>query len=562
MNTTDKNFYDIIVIGGGPAGLTAAIYAARARYKVLVIEKSNFGGQITITHEVVNYPGVFKTSGAKLSETMRQQAEAFGSQFLLANVVDVDFSGSMKKITTDKGEFTSFGVVIATGASPRKIGFRGELEFRGRGVAYCATCDGEFFTGLDVFVIGAGFAAAEEAMFLTTYAKKVHIMVRKDKFSCADSVVQNVMKHPKIEVHFNTEVEEVGGENVLSYAKFVNNKGGETWEYRPEAGKTFGVFVFAGYEPATSVFANSKSSDVEIDERGYIPTDINKKTNIDGVYAAGDVCIKNLRQVVTAVSDGAIAATSLEKYVCECYEKHDIERRLLEAPASSGHAADSSSGVESHSSSNNNSSSDGDSFFDDDIKEQLLGVFSKFESSISIKAHLNNEDVSNELRGFLGELKSITDKVAIEIIENSDDEFTPAMKLYNSNGEYSGVSFNCIPGGHEFNSFILALYNLAGPGQAIEDDIVARVGKIDSSINMKVIISLSCTMCPDLVVASNRLAILNQNIEAQVFDIQHFPELKAKYNVMSVPCLVVNDDNVSFGKKSIADLLDYIESNA
>ncbi len=557
MNTTDKNFYDIIVIGGGPAGLTAAIYAARARYKVLVIEKSNFGGQITITHEVVNYPGVFKTSGAKLSETMRQQAEAFGSEFILANVEDVDFSDVMKKVKTDKGEYTSWGVVIATGASPRKIGFKGELDFQGRGVAYCATCDGEFFTGLDVFVIGAGFAAAEEAMFLTTYAKKVHIMVRKDKFSCADSVVENVLKHPKIEVHFNTEVEEVGGENVLTRAKFINNKTNETWEYRSEGNETFGVFVFAGYEPATTLFTNSKNSCVEIDERGYIPTDINKKTNIDGVYAAGDVCIKNLRQVVTAVSDGAIAATSLEKYVCECYEKYNIERQPFD-----NHTADSGRSVESHSS--NNISSDSDSFFDDDIKEQLLGVFSKFESTISIKAHLNNEDVSNELRGFLGELKNITDKVAIEIIENSNDEFAPAMKLYNSNGDYSGVSFNCIPGGHEFNSFILALYNLAGPGQAIEDDIVARVGKIDKNVNMKVLISLSCTMCPDLVVASNRLAILNKNIEAQVFDIQHFPELKNKYNVMSVPCLILNDnsDSVSFGKKSIGDLLDYIESNA
>ncbi len=556
MNTTDKNFYDMIIIGGGPAGLTAAIYAARARYKVLVVEKSNFGGQITITHEVVNYPGILSTSGEKLSETMRQQAEAFGAKFVLANVSDVDFSSDIKSLITDKGLFTSWGVIIATGASPRKIGFTGEVEFQGRGVAYCATCDGEFFTGLDVFVIGAGFAAAEEAMFLTTYARKVHIMVRGDKFSCADSVIENVMKHPQIEVHFNTEVGEVCGESVLSYAKFINNKGGETWEYRPEEGKTFGVFVFAGYEPATSVFANSQNADIEIDDRGYIPTDINKKTNIDGVYAAGDVCIKNLRQVVTAVSDGAIAATSLEKYVSECYEKHDIKREALVAPI----AKSSTSQTEVSSSSSHSSSSD-DSFFDDDIKEQLSGLFSRFESSISIKAYLDNEQVSNELRGFLSELKNITNKVVIEIIENSNEKFTPAMKIYNSNGEYSGVSFNGIPGGHELTSFALALYNVAGPGQPIEDIVVERISKIDKKVNMKVLISLSCTMCPDLVVASHRLAMLNKNIEAQTFDIQHFPDLKAKYNVMSVPCLVVNDDNVSFGKKSISDLLDYVESN-
>ncbi len=539
MNTTDKNFYDMIVIGGGPAGLTAAIYAARARYRVLVIEKANFGGQITITHEVVNYPGVFKTSGDKLSETMRAQAEAFGAKFMLATVEDVDFSEPVKKLVTDKGVFSSFGVIIATGASPRKIGFTGEKEFQGRGVAYCATCDGEFFTGLDVFVIGAGFAAAEEAIFLTTYARKVHIMVRSDKFRCAGSVVENVMNHKKIEVHFNTEVQEVGGESVLSYAKFKNNITNETWDYKAQGNETFGLFVFAGYEPATGIFKNSKNSFIEIDERGYIPTDINKKTNIEGIYAAGDVCIKHLRQVVTAVSDGATAATSLEKYVSECYEKYNIERQFAEVPKANTTAHASAEVQTSHAA---NSADDGN-FITADMKEQLVGIFSKFESTVTIKAYLNNENVSVELKNFLSELKSITDKIAVEIIENSTEEFTPAMKLYNLQGQYSGVSFNGVPGGHEFNSFILALYNVAGPGQAIDDNDLQRINKIDKKLNIKVLVSLSCTMCPDLVVASHRVAILNKNIEAQTFDLQHFPELKSKYNVMSVPCLVLNDEN-------------------
>lgn len=550
MNLSKNNFYDMIIIGGGPAGLTAAIYAARARYKVLVIEKANFGGQITITSEVVNYPGILKTDGSHLSESMRQQAENFGAQFLLAEVQTVDFTDSMKKLTTDKGVFSAWGIVVATGASPRKVGFKGENEFQGRGVAYCATCDGEFFTGLDVFVVGAGFAAAEEALFLTTYAKKVHVIVRKDAFRCAESVIEHVMKHEKIEVHFNTEVIQVGGETVLSFAKFKNNKTNEEWEYKADTDSTFGIFVFAGYVPATDLFKDA----IELDKSGYVPTDIDKKTNIDGVYAAGDVCIKNLRQVVTAVSDGAIAATSLEKYVSTCYEKYGVKRELIAEPKAKN--TDSAQHVSSNSSKDND-----DAFITQEIKDQLMPVFDKFESVVTIKAHLNNEKVSGDLSHFLGEIKTLSDKIDVEIINNSKDEYVPAMKLYNSKDEYSGVSFNGIPGGHEFNSFILALYNVAGPGQAIEESLLERIKKIDKKMNVKVLVSLSCTMCPDLVVASHRLAILNKNIEAQTFDLEHFPSLKEKYKVMSVPCLVLNDEIVSFGKKSMSTLLDFLESS-
>lgn len=160
-----KTLYDVIVIGGGPAGLTAALYLARARYSVLVVEKENFGGQITITADVVNYPGVMQGSGTEITETMRRQAESFGAEFLLAEVTGLDMQGDLKTVHTSKGDVKAFGVLLATGAHPRKVGFKGEEEFKGRGVAYCATCDGEFFTGLDIFVVGGGFAAAEEAVF-------------------------------------------------------------------------------------------------------------------------------------------------------------------------------------------------------------------------------------------------------------------------------------------------------------------------------------------------------------------------------------------------------------
>ena len=170
-----KDFYDVVVIGGGPAGLTAALYLARAKYRVIVVEKETFGGQITITHEVVNYPGVGRTSGKELTQTMRQQAEQFGAEFLLAQVEQLDLAGDIKTVRTDRGALQCFGILLATGAHPRMVGFPGEAEFRGRGVAYCATCDGEFFTGKEVFVVGGGFAAAEEAVFLTKYASQEDI---------------------------------------------------------------------------------------------------------------------------------------------------------------------------------------------------------------------------------------------------------------------------------------------------------------------------------------------------------------------------------------------------
>ena len=209
-----EQLYDVIVIGGGPAGLTAALYLARARYRVLVVEKEHFGGQITITNEIVNYPGVAKTSGRELTDTMRQQAEGFGAEFLLAEVTAFELDGDVKTVKTGRGEYRCFGVLLATGAHPRMIGFPGEAEFRGRGVAYCATCDGEFFTGKEVFVIGGGFAAAEESVFLTRYAKHVTILIREEDFTCAEAVSRAAKEHPKITVLSHTAVVEATGDTL------------------------------------------------------------------------------------------------------------------------------------------------------------------------------------------------------------------------------------------------------------------------------------------------------------------------------------------------------------
>ena len=533
------NLYDVIIIGGGPAGLTAALYLARAKYRTLVLEKEKFGGQITITHEVVNYPGVKKTSGAELTETMRSQAEAFGAEFMLAEVEGLDMSGDIKTVKTARGELKAFGVLLATGAHPRMVGFKGEADFRGRGVAYCATCDGEFFTGKEVFVVGGGFAAAEEAVFLTRYARHVHILIRRDNFSCAESVADAARNHPKITVHYHTQVEEVLGDSSLRTIRYKNTRTGEITEYRDPKGDNIGVFVFAGYAPATALVKGI----AELNEQGYVVTDRSMKTSVDGLYAAGDVCVKALRQVVTAVGDGALAATELEKHAAAMQRKTGLrpeapkpepEPQKEEAPAVSGSSA----------------------LFDGAMLAQLNTVFSRMTGKLILKLSLDDRPVSAELKGYMEELAKLTDKLSVEV-ENGAE--APCVRIYRADGSYSGLAFHGVPGGHEFTSFVLGLYNAAGPGQPLDADLRAAIASLPGR-KMQVLVSLSCTMCPELVTAAQRIAAENETVTAEVYDISHFPALREKYNVMSVPCLVVDDGKtVTFGKKNIRQLLDVLK---
>ena len=331
MNTA-KNFdkdrlYDVIVIGGGPAGLTAALYLARAKYRVLVLEKEQFGGQITITNEVVNYPGIGKASGREITETMKSQGELFGAEFILAEAVALDVEGDVKTVKTDKGDFYCLGILIATGAHPRAVGFKGEEEHKGHGVAYCATCDGEFFTDKEIFVVGGGYAAAEESVFLTKFARHVTILIRSDDFTCAAAVAEPAKNHEKITILTNTVVEEVSGEGGLNYIRYKNTETEKVTEYRADKGDFFGVFVLAGYVPDTKIV----KSLLELNEQGYIVIDSEQRTSIDGVYAAGDVCIKPLRQIVTATGDGALAATELEKHVASVQSRTGISAKAPEA---------------------------------------------------------------------------------------------------------------------------------------------------------------------------------------------------------------------------------------
>ena len=445
-----KNLYDVVVVGGGPAGLTAALYLARAKYRVVVVEKENFGGQIRITHEVVNYPGVAKTSGAELTETMRKQAESFGAEFMLAEVEKLDLAGDVKTVHTSKGQLQAFGVLLATGAHPRMIGFKGEEEFRGRGVAYCATCDGEFFTGKDVFVVGGGFAAAEEAVFLTKYARQVTILIRKDDFSCAATAAEQAKNHEKIKILCNTEVEEVLGDAALRKIRYRNNKTGEAYEFAAAEGDNLGVFVFAGYAPATSLVEGMGVTD----ESGYILTDRNQKTAIEGFYAAGDVCAKSLRQVVTAVGDGASAATELEKHASAIQKKTGLKPEMPEAPKQQEVAK-----AQPEAKSLAPKASGG--LFDESMLAQLNTVFGRMASPLVLKLYLDDRPVSSELKGYMEELAKLTDKLSVEVVDDHDEPHTPSVRIYCEDGSWSGLAFHGVPGGHEFTSFVLGLYNAA-----------------------------------------------------------------------------------------------------
>lgn len=583
-----NDLYDVIVIGGGPAGLTAGLYLARARYRVLILEKDDFGGQITITNEVVNYPGVGRTTGRALTQTMRQQAQDFGAEFLSAEAIGLDVHGDVKTVHTSRGDLKAFGILIATGASPRKLGFEGESEYAGRGVAYCATCDGEFFAGKEVLVVGGGFAAAEESVFLTTYASKVTVLVREQDFTCDAAVAAAAKNNPKIDVRYQVELQGVtAGQGGLREASILNRATGQTETWKPVDGGTFGVFVFAGYVPATNLVRGV----VELDDYGYVVTHGYLETSVPGVYAAGDLRAKNLRQVVTATADGAIAAVELERYAKRMSEKTGLtpQRPVSCAYEQSTTKTDAASldataptptpapATKCNADAAANAVRKPGELFSDATRQQLNVVFGRMSRPVTLALELDDTPLSTELRGFIdalvalsgGKLKSTVDDGEYEKDDTGRAVFDvdsvlpaarPCVRMV-VDGEPTGLAFHGVPSGHEFNSFVLGLYNAAGPGQPLGDDLIERVKSIASPLNIMILVSLTCTMCPETVLASQRLASLNPAVRAEAYDVSHFPELKDQYGAMSVPCIVINrggEQTVEFGKKSIPQMLDLI----
>ena len=308
-----SKIYDVIILGAGPAGLAAGLYSGRSRLSTLIIEKGKDGGQIAITNEIENYPGqiVEGESGPSLIARMTEQAAKFGAERVSDTIKEVQLEGPVKKVITANGEYEGRCVIIATGATPKPIGCKNEAEFVGKGVSFCATCDANFFEDFEVYVVGGGDSAVEEAMYLTGFARKVTLIHRRDELRAAKSIQEKAFKNPKLEFMWDTVVDELFGDGILSAMTVKNVKTGEITRIEAdEDDGLFGLFGFIGYNPKSDLFEG------QIDmEYGYILTDDNMHTNIPGVFAAGDIRKKSLRQVVTAAADGAIAAMQAEHYI-------------------------------------------------------------------------------------------------------------------------------------------------------------------------------------------------------------------------------------------------------
>jgi thioredoxin reductase (NADPH) len=296
-----KEYYDMVIIGGGPAGVAAGIYAVQGGIKPLIIEKDLDGGQVNLTEYVENYPGFTSITGEELAEKFGEHAKNFGVEFYYGEVINVDFSKEEKIISLDDGNIVKAKVVvIATGATPRKLGVPGEKEFVGRGVSYCATCDGHFFKNQKVAVIGGGNTAVEEALYLSKIAKEVYIIHRRDALRADKIYQEKAFNTENINFIWNTVVKEIKGDKKVNKLVLENRETGEVTDFEVD-----GVFVFVGVLPVTQLFKDK----IELDEFGYIITDKHMETNVKGVFAAGDVVQKDLRQIITAAADGAIAAS-------------------------------------------------------------------------------------------------------------------------------------------------------------------------------------------------------------------------------------------------------------
>lgn len=304
--------FDTIIIGAGAAGLSAGLYASRGRVKTLIIENGQIGGQTETTNYIDNYPGSIENpTGPLLTKRMKEQCEQFGAQIVQEEISSIDIIDKLFLIKTNKEEYETKTIIIATGAEPKLAGFKGEKEFRGRGISYCATCDADFFQDLDIAVVGGGDAAVEEGIYLTRFANKVTIIHRRDELRAVKSIQEKAFENEKIDFIWDTVVEEVKGSGIVQSLILKNKKTEEISEFKVD-----GVFVYIGYVPNSELFKDL----VEINDAGYIIGDEEMRTNIPGIFVAGDVRQKSLKQIITAAADGAIAGVNVEKYIAENFK--------------------------------------------------------------------------------------------------------------------------------------------------------------------------------------------------------------------------------------------------
>lgn len=307
MGGEDAKTYEVIIIGGGPAGLTAGLYTARARLKTLLIEIGLFGGQMTTTEMIENYPGFPQgITGTELSALMEEQAKRFGMETVSDEVLEVKIEGDWKQIKTYSGTYRCEALIVTTGTEYRKLGIPGEMELRGKGVSYCATCDGAFFKDNRIAVVGGGDSALTEALFLTKFVKELTIIHRRDALRATKIYQERAFANPKIKFLWDSVVQEIKGSDTVRSVVVKNVKTGEFKEFDTE-----GVFLFVGLTPRTECMKGI----VKMDEGGYLLTNENCETSVKGIFAAGDCRKKLLRQVATAVGDGATAAFAAERYL-------------------------------------------------------------------------------------------------------------------------------------------------------------------------------------------------------------------------------------------------------
>lgn len=546
----DEHLYDLVIVGAGPAGLSAGLYAGRATLDTLILEGDTVGGQVTTTSVVYNYPAVEKVDGTKLMNQMQKQVTDFGVKIAHDQVEKYQVDGEVKVLVGKSGkEYHARSVIIATGAKPRKVGFPGEDEFRGRGVAYCSTCDGDLFTGLQIFVVGGGYAAAEEADYLSRFGKHVTVLVRSDHFKCPPLMAARALNNPKVSVEYNTEIKQVSGDDYVTEAVLVNNKTGKQTVYHVDEGdNTFGIFIYVGTQPATKELQGV----LDLDNRGYIKTGENGATNVKGVYAAGDVIVKNLRQIITAASDGAVAATAAEQYITAQKQAQgipihaDVAKKAAKTVGQTSQL-DQEEQVTPHEGN----------WLSADIDSQLKPIFDRLTKKVTFEVDLNGSDLGQQLLGFITEFADLDDHFTVTTKEVKNAKL-PLLRLIDEDGNDTGLHYAGIPTGHELNSLVLGVYNVAGPGQTIAPEMVERIKKLPAA-NIRIGVSLTCHFCPDVVAACQRMASLNPGITATMIDLQHDPDLRKEKKIMSVPATMVDDSPVIFGSQSLEQLVAAVE---
>ncbi len=544
-----KNRYDVIIVGAGTAGLSAGLYAGRARLRTLILDGGQPGGQIRITSDIFNYPGFEKITGEELTQNMVNQVEAVGVKIVNAQVEKlVTGEKGIHQVHTNQGVYEGVSIIVATGAVPTPIGFPGEKEFTGRGISYCATCDGALFTNKEVFVVGGGFAAAEEAVYLSRFAKKVYAVIRSEEYRCTGLPLEEVLSNPKIEPLFNTQIVSLEGKAMGETLRLKNTDTGEEWEYKGN-GEPFGVFIFVGYTPQSQWLKGV----VELDEKGYVLTDDHMETSVKGVYAAGDIRPKTLRQLVTAAADGAIAATQAQSYVHGARKKWEID--VMEEN-------ESAPKKEAPSSSEQEKEKEG--FLPREIAEQVEEVFNSFPQEVEILGVFDQSDFSSEMKSFLEEVGSLSDKVIFKEVSAEEGkkigiEKVPGFTFKGDPSIKNPLTYYILPAGHEFQSFLFALQQSVGLTQNYSQELLDRLNQMNKPTKVQVGVTLSCPMCPPVVQGMQALAAKAPWLDLEIIDVQYYPDFQKKHNIMSVPATVINDEQIHFGKTDISGLMKWLK---